>query len=75
MNKTRMICVRMDEDLLARIDKLSTHTYRNSRSQVILGLLDVVTKCATDWDMKKMLTTWEPYSSGYVVKFGIPAEK
>lgn len=75
MNKTRMICVRMDKDLLERIDKLSKINFRHSRSQVILGLLDVVTKCATDWDLRKMLTTWEPYSSGYVVKFGIPAEK
>ena len=45
MNQTKPVSVRMDEELLAKIDEISKrHTYWN-RSQVICNLLEaVVTK-------------------------------
>lgn len=70
--KTRIICMRLPEELIQRLDNLSESYYRNSRSFVAIKLLDVLTQCADRKTLNAMLTTWDAYGSGYVVRFGKP---
>lgn len=69
MEKTRLICFRMPESLLARIDQLTRRTYCNSRSRFVLQLLENLTECADDATLSKMLYTWGAFDEGYTVHF------
>ena len=69
MEKTRIICIRFPESLLRRCDQLARHTYNNSRSQVILQLLDNLTQCADDGTLYKMIHEYDAFGRGYKVTF------
>ena len=69
MEKTRVICFRMPESLLARLDQLAHHTYNNSRSQVVMQLLENVTKCADDGTLYKIIHSYDAYGRGYKILF------
>lgn len=69
MEKTRVICFRMPESLLARLSQLSRHTYNKSRSQVVLQLLKVVTECSDDLTLYRMINNYDAFSQGYTVHF------
>lgn len=69
MEKTRVICFRMPESLLARLIQLSRHTYNKSRSQVVLQLLKILTECADDATLYKMIQSYDAFSQGYTVHF------
>lgn len=69
MEKTRIICIRFPESLLRRCDQLVRHTYNNSRSQVILQLLDNLTQCADDGALYRMINEFDAYGRGYKVTF------
>lgn len=64
--------MRIPEEILQRLDDLvKQRSYRN-RSFVAIKLLDVLTQCADRQTLEKMLTTWDAFGNGYVVRFGIP---
>lgn len=69
MEKTRVICFRLPESLLARLSQLSRHTYNNSRSQVVIQLLKSLTECADDLTLYKMIDSYDAFSQGYTVHF------
>ena len=69
MEKTRVICFRMPESLLARLSQLSRHTFNNSRSQVVMQLLKNLTECADDATLYKMINSFDAYGRGYKVTF------
>lgn len=55
MNQTKLVSVRMDEQLLAKIDEIAKrHTYWK-RSAVICNLLEAVVTKFTDGDVYNML--------------------
>ena len=69
MGQTKLISCRIYDETLERIDKLlHVHSYLN-RSAVINSILDVVTQCASETTLRDMLRTYDPYSSGYTIKF------
>lgn len=72
MEKTRIICVRFPESLLQRIDHLKGSSYGSKRSRVIISLLENLTTCADEVTLRRMIHTWDAYSSGYVVNFTKP---
>lgn len=69
MEKTRVICFRLPESLLARLSQLSRHTYNNSRSQVVIQLLQNLTECADDATLYKMINSFDAFGEGYTVHF------
>ena len=70
--KTKIICMRIPQEIIERLDNLAKFHHARNRSNVTIQLLDVITQCA-DWEtLEKMLTTWDAFGSGYVVRFGIP---
>ena len=64
--------MRLPEELIQRLDNLSESWRHRSRSFVAIQLLDVLTLCADRKTLEDMLTTWDAYGSGYVVRFGKP---
>ena len=70
--KTRIICMRLPEELIQKLDNFSDSWHRRTRTFVAIRLLTVLTECADRGTLEKMLTTWDAYGSGYVVRFGKP---
>ena len=70
--KTRIICMRFPHELIQRLDNLCPSWKHRSRSFVAIQLLDVLTQCADKRTLEDMLTTWDAYGDGYVVRFGKP---
>lgn len=69
MGQTKLISCRICGETLERIDKL-VHVYScRNRSVVINSILDVVTQCASETTLLDMLRTYDPFSSGYAIKF------
>lgn len=64
--------MRLPEELIQRLDKLSESYYHRTRSFVTIQLLDVLTQCADRKTLEDMLSTWDAFGSGYVVRFGKP---
>lgn len=64
--------MRIPQEILQRLDNLAKHESLRYRSTVTIQLLDVLTQCADRQTLEKMLTTWDAFGSGYVVRFGIP---
>lgn len=69
MEKTRVICFRMPESLLAKLSQLARHTYNNSRSQVVMQLLKNLSECADDATLYKMIHSYDAFSQGYTIHF------
>ena len=70
--KTRIICIRMPEELIQKLDTLSKHGYNFTRSKIAVQLLNVLTDCADYPTLFKMINSWDAYGQGYVVRFGRP---
>lgn len=70
--KTRIICMRMPEELIKRLDNLCPGWRHRTRSFVAIQLLDVLTQCADRRTLDAMLSTWDAFGSGFVVRFGKP---
>lgn len=64
--------MRIPQEILQRLDNLAKFHSARNRSFVAIQLLDVLTQCADRQTLEKMLTTWDAYGSGYVIRFGIP---
>ena len=69
MGQTKLISCRISGETLERIDKLVHVNGWRNRSVVINTILDVVTQCASETTLRNMLRTYDPYSSGYTIKF------
>lgn len=68
MEKTKLICVRMPEDILERIDKVAkTERYLN-RSWVIIKLLKALFECDVEGGLWKIMHSYDPYSDGLEVR-------
>lgn len=69
MGQTKLISCRIDGETIERIDRLVCECRCRNRSVAINTILDVVTKCASIITILDILRTYDPYSSGYVIKF------
>lgn len=69
MGQTKLISCRVSGETLERIDKIVRRNSWRNRSMIINSILDVVTQCASETTILNMLRTYDPYSSGYTIKF------
>lgn len=69
MENKKLISIRLEPDVLERIDDMAkSYSYR-TRSSIINKLLSVVIKCSTDGTLTKMLSAYNPEKKGFVCKF------
>lgn len=67
MAQTKMISIRMPEELLNEISRLSDmHQYLN-RSTVVCNLLTNVLKCSSRSDIEILASTYDCYGDGYSI--------
>lgn len=70
--KKQLIAIRLKKELLQVLDAYAKMCMNGNRSQVISAILDNVICCADDSTIRKLITTWDAYSSGYVCQFKRP---
>lgn len=68
MEKTKLICIRMPESVLERIDKVAkTERYLN-RSLIIIKLLKALFECDVSGSIWRIMHSYDPYSDGLEVR-------
>lgn len=67
MSRTKLISLRIDEQTLVEIDKLSkNHRYAN-RSWAINHLLKAVLQCTIGGQVWKLIHSFDPFSDGITI--------
>lgn len=61
--------IRLDPDVLKKVDELVKQHNYYTRSSIINNLLSAVLKCTTGGTIWKLLSESFPYEKGFVVKF------
>ena len=69
MAMTKLICVRLDRDLITLIDNVASRDRGTTRSFVMAKLLQTVLTCSSVGTIDKMLSTWSSFDAGYTVHF------
>lgn len=68
MKKTKLICVRMPEGVLEKIDHVAkTERYVN-RSWVIIKLLKALFECDVEGSIWRIIHSYDPYSDGLEIR-------
>lgn len=68
MEKTKLICVRMPESILERIDKVAKSERYVNRSWVIIKLLKALFECDVEGGLWKLIHSYDPYSDGLEIR-------
>lgn len=68
MEKTKLICVRMPEDILDRIDKVAKTKRYVNRSWIIIKLLKAFFECDVEGGLWKLIHSYDPYSDGLEIR-------
>lgn len=68
MEKTKLICVRMPENILERIDKVAKSERYVNRSRVIIKLLKALFECDVEGGLWKLIHSYDPYSDGLEIR-------
>lgn len=68
MEKTKLICVRMPESILGRIDKVAKSERYVNRSWVIIKLLKALFECDVEGGLWKLIHSYDPYSDGLEIR-------
>lgn len=61
--------IRLDPEVLNKIDEFAKKHEYYTRSSIINNLLSAVLKCSTGGTIWKLISEYSPYEKGYVVKF------
>lgn len=69
MNNKVLKSIRLDTEVLEKVDELANNHSYWTRSSIINNLLSVVLKCSTGGTIWKLLSEFYPYEKGYVIKF------
>lgn len=68
MEKNKLICIRMPEGILERIDQVAkTERYLN-RSWVINKLLKALFECDVEGGLWRIIHSYDPYSDGLEIR-------
>ena len=67
--KKKLICIRIDDDLMSKIDYFACTNRRYNRTFVITQLLDVLLSCTEPLNISRMLGSYDAYSQGYKITF------
>jgi len=75
MVNKKLISIRLDQDVLEKIDELrKRHSYWK-RSAIINQILSILLKCANDDVLWQMMKVFYAYEKGYVIRFEVDKEK
>ena len=74
MAKKQLISIRLDAEVLEKIDELNKNHIYLKRSAIINQLLSVLLKCAKDDVLWNMMKVFYSYEKGYVVRFEVDKE-
>lgn len=69
MEKQKLISMRVEKELLKKIDEYCAARNYLSRSSFINRVLNAVVTCSDEDTLQNILETFEPYSAGYHVRF------
>lgn len=69
MENKKLTSIRLDPDVIEKVDELAKKHEYYTRSSIINNLLSAVLKCAAGGTLWKMLSEFYPYEKGYVCKF------
>lgn len=69
MEKLKLISVRVEPEILRKLDELAKKHSYYTRSSLMNLLLGNLLKCASGGTLWKMISEYYPYEKGYVVKF------
>lgn len=69
MENKKLISIRLDPDVVAKIDNMAESYRYRTRSSIINHLLSVVLKCSTGGTLDKMLSEFRPVERGFSCKF------
>lgn len=67
MSRTKLISMRIEDELLDKIDELREGKPYLKRSRVINCLLNAMLKCSICGQVNKVLDTYDPYDAGVVI--------
>ena len=68
MENTKLICVRMPESILERIDKVAKSERYVNRSWVIIKLLKALFECDVEGGLWRIIHSYDPYSDGLEIR-------
>lgn len=69
MENKKLISIRLDPDVVAKIDNMAKFNRYRTRSSIINQLLSVVLQCSTGETITKMLEEYRPVERGFSCKF------
>ena len=72
MPQTKLISMRLSEDVVAKLDELAQGSRYWTRSSVVNELLKTVLDCATTNTLYSMIRAYKPKKNGCTVEFKIP---
>lgn len=75
MVNLKLISLRIDPNVLAKIDVLAKKHSYYKRSSIINNLLNAVINCSDGDTLWRMLSTYRPQEIGYTVDFRIDKKK
>lgn len=74
MENLKLISIRLDPDLLKKIDEMAAKQSYRKRSNIIQNVLKNVIECATTGTLWKIVDTWFAYEKGYKIEFKVDPE-
>lgn len=64
MSKNVIISVRLDDELLKKVDEFKRKASYLNRTKVITNCISAVLQCCSEDDTAKVVHTWDPYADG-----------
>lgn len=72
---TKLVTLRIDENLLTKIDKLAASQKYLTRTRVIVALLTAMADCARQGDLWRVLNSYSPYMDGIIINISKKEKK
>lgn len=75
MENLKLISVRLEPEILKKIDELAAKQSYRTRSNIIQGILKNVIECADSGTLWRIIDTFFAYEKGYKVDFKVDREE
>lgn len=69
MERQKLISIRVENELLKKIDEYCAARWYLSRSSFINHVLNAIVTCSDEDTLQNIVETFDPYSAGYHVRF------
>ena len=74
MENLKLISVRLEPEILKKIDELAAKQHYRTRSNIIQAILKNVIECADSGALWRIIDTLYAYNKGYKVEFKVDRE-